>query len=99
MVSGVAAHPNKTKKNAEEPEDRRVLRVCRLCCRPATQSPQHLAHPLRNDQAQTKPRLIHGLTQPAPVPRGWTLNKKGGKQKEFLVPDPRPGLDGPNASG
>jgi len=31
--------------------------------------------------------------------RGWSLRKKGKKQKLFLVLNPRPGLDGPNASG
>jgi len=31
--------------------------------------------------------------------KGWTLRKKGKKQKLFLVLNPRPGLDGPNASG
>jgi len=39
-----------------------------------------------------------------PIPRralgrGWELRKKGKKQKLFLVLSPRPGLDGPNASG
>jgi len=31
--------------------------------------------------------------------RGWSLRKKGKKQKLFLVLSPRPGPDGPNASG
>ena len=31
--------------------------------------------------------------------RGWSLRKKGKKQKKFLVLSPRPGPDGPNASG
>jgi len=31
--------------------------------------------------------------------RGWELRKKGKKHKLFLVLSPRPGPDGPNASG
>ena len=31
--------------------------------------------------------------------RGWSLWKKGKKQKLFLALNPRPGPDGPNASG
>jgi len=31
--------------------------------------------------------------------RGWELRKKGKTQKLFLVLSPRPGPDGPNASG
>ena len=31
--------------------------------------------------------------------RGWSLRKKGKKQKLFLVLSPRPGPDGPNVSG
>jgi len=31
--------------------------------------------------------------------RGWALREKGKKQKLFLVLSPRPGPDGPNASG
>ena len=49
-------------------------------------------------------RRVPVIPVPVPFPeeppgRGWSLRKKGKKQKLFLVLSPRPGPDGPNASG